>query len=217
MNEPFFLVDKPVGFSSFQIVRTFKNRYRKVGHAGTLDPFASGLLIILTDQATKQFDKMQQMEKEYTGEILLGIETETYDITSIETSSGQTYNINTNILELNRIAQEFVGEIEQIPPRYSALKQNGKKLYQLSRQKLMVNVVARTVSVKSFQITGVDPPILQFKTTVGKGVYVRSLVHDFGARMGCGATLISLRRTRIGAYHVVDAQKMGALLSLRQC
>lgn len=208
-----FLVDKPVGFSSFQIVRLLQKKYSKVGHAGTLDPFASGLLILLTDRATKQFDSIQTREKEYTGEILLGMDTDTYDITSAKKGTRKDVNREMTLSQLNRVASGFVGEVEQMPPRFSALKHHGKKLYQLSRQNQTVKIKPRKVHIKSFCILDFDVPILRFETVVGKGVYIRSLAHDLGQALGCGGTLLSLRRTRIGEYRVAEAKKIGTLLS----
>lgn len=213
MHDQFLLIDKPVGFSSFQIVRMLQKRYKKVGHAGTLDPFASGLLILLVNRATKQFDNIQKKEKEYVGEILLGITTDTYDITGIETEPRRAVNENMGLSGLNLITEQFVGEIEQTPPRFSALKHHGKKLYQLSRKNQKVEIAARKVFVKSFCIVDVDIPILRFKAVVGKGVYIRSLAHDLGNALGCGATLLSLRRMRIGEYGIAEAKKIGVLLA----
>jgi tRNA pseudouridine55 synthase len=211
------LVDKPVGFSSFQIVRILKKRYKKVGHAGTLDPFASGLLIILLNRATKQFDNIQQEDKEYIGSMILGFSTDTYDITGTRARNSKIGSIGMTLDELNHTAQQFVGEIAQTPPRYSALKRDGKKLYQLTRQNQSIDIAPRRVSVKSLEIIDVDLPLVKFRSTVGKGVYLRSLAHDFGNMLGCGATLVSLRRTRIGAYHVAQAEKIGAILTSRSC
>lgn len=212
MHDTVLLVDKPVGFSSFQIVRLLQKKYSKVGHAGTLDPFASGLLILLTNRATKQFDNIQTRDKEYTGEILLGTVTDTYDITGTETETREAVNGDMTLSELNRIASRFVGEIEQTPPRFSALKHHGKKLYQLSRKKQKVEIKPRRVQIRSFRILDFDPPVLRFDTVVGKGAYIRSLAYDLGNAMGCGATLLSLRRTRIGEHNVAQAMKLGVLL-----
>lgn len=205
------LIDKPVGFSSFQIVRTFKKYYKKVGHGGTLDPFASGLLIILIGQATKKFIEIQGQEKEYIGEIILGMVTDTYDISGTLTKTKTSMDIT--LRELNRMAREFTGEIEQMPPRFSAIKQGGKKLYELSRRGFSVQPKMRKVFVKSFCITEFDSPRLKFHTVVGKGVYVRSLTHDFGRRLACGATLMSLRRTKVGKYQITNAKKLGDILT----
>jgi tRNA pseudouridine55 synthase len=208
------LVDKPVGFSSFQIVSILKKNHKKVGHAGTLDPFASGLLIILIGNATKDFISYQQCEKEYVGEILLGMITDTYDIAGRALEQQYTEMKNTLTLgEFNQRARSFIGEIEQTPPRFSALKQGGMKLYELSRKGLAVQPKKRTVIIEKFSITAVDYPILHFHTLVGSGVYIRSLAHSFGRQLGCGATLLSLKRIRIGEYQLQQAKKVGELLS----
>ena len=217
MCNSLLLIDKPVGFSSFQIVRILKKRYKKVGHAGTLDPFASGLLIILLNKATKQFENIQQWDKEYTGEISLGFSTDTYDITGSREKPINIGDVRTTLPALKRIAQGFVGKIEQTPPRFSALKQDGRRLYQLSRQNKQVKMSARAVLIKSFEIDDVDLPLVKFKSTVGKGVYIRSLAHDLGNALGCGATLLSLRRVRIGTYRVSEAMKLGDIMEPTQC
>lgn len=206
------LVDKPVGFSSFQIVRMLQKITRKVGHGGTLDPFASGLLIILFNRATKQFGSILQMEKEYAGEMVLGITTNTYDITGTLKESKMA-DVDVSLSSLNRIARQFTGEIEQVPPSFSALKRQGRKLYELSRQNKPIVMAPRRVSVRSFEIEGIDPPILKFRSVVGKGVYIRSLAHDFGKAAGCGACLMTLRRIRIGTYHVSQACALGVIAS----
>lgn len=215
MRDNLLLIDKPVGFSSFQIVRVLKKFYAKVGHAGTLDPFASGLLIVLVDRATKQFDNLQKWDKEYHGEICLGFTTDTYDITGLRDGTPQQVR-DFGLEDLRHSAESFVGEIQQIPPRFSALKRSGKKLYQLSRTDKKISIAARTVTVKSFEILDFNRPVLRFRSIVGKGVYIRSLAYDLGKALGCGATLVSLRRTRIGTYDVANALKLGQL-SERPC
>ncbi len=217
MHDSLLLIDKPVGFSSFQIVRILKDRYEKVGHAGTLDPFASGLLIILPNRATKQFEDIQRWDKEYTGELSLGYTTDTYDITGKREKESDSSDICMTLTELSHIAQTFVGEIRQTPPRFSALKRNGRRLYEMSRQNKPVEVEPRLVLVKSFEIVGVDLPLVRFKSSVGKGVYIRSLAHDFGNRLHCGATLVSLRRVRIGEYRVSEARKLGDIIKPMKC
>lgn len=204
------LIDKPVGFTSFQIVKIFKRYHKKVGHAGTLDPFASGLLIVLIGSATKDFVSYQNCSKEYTGEMVLGMVTDTYDIAGNiieQRCSEKNYAID----GLNQIARSFTGEIEQVPPRFSAIKQGGVKLYELSRQGVAVQPKKRKVMIVRFLITRVAYPILHFYALVGAGVYVRSLVFEYGKRLGCGATVLSLRRIRIGEYRVEAAQKIGEI------
>ncbi len=205
------LVDKPVGFSSFQMVRLLRKKYDKVGHAGTLDPLASGLLIILLNDATKEFRRFESCDKEYSGEIMLGIATDTYDITG-RVIARSNRNARPSTEDLQKAADSFVGEIDQRPPGFSALKIHGKRCYALSRQGKQICPAPRRVLVKELAITGSSEDTVRFRTIVGKGVYVRSLANDFGERLGCGATLISLRRMRIGAYHVKDAECLGMLL-----
>ena len=213
----FLLVDKPVGFSSFQVVRILQKSGKKVGHAGTLDPFASGLLILLFDRATKQFDSIQKLDKEYTGEILLGITTDTYDITGSLEVSAITSKTDLELNTLNRLARQFVGVVQQTPPRFSALKRGGRRLYELSRKNEFISVNPRRVFIKSFDIELADPPLLTFRAVVGKGVYIRSLVHDFGKAIGPGACLLTLRRTRIGEHDVSQACSLGTILQEMSC
>ncbi|OPX18624.1 tRNA pseudouridine(55) synthase TruB [candidate division WOR-3 bacterium 4484_100] len=209
MEQSILLVDKPVGFSSFQIVEILKKRYKKVGHTGTLDPSASGLLIILINQATKRFEEFQKYEKEYEGEFILGMTSETYDIASPPLIKVENNKIG--IEQLKKVSQEFVGEIQQIPPRFSALKYQGERLYKLVQKNVDITPAPRQVLVKSFEIIDGTNPIFRFQTVVGKGVYIRSLINDLGIRLGCGATLLSLRRLRIGDYHITQAKKIGEL------
>jgi tRNA pseudouridine55 synthase len=204
------LIDKPVGFSSFQIVRIFKKNHKKVGHAGTLDPFASGLLIILIGNATKDFLSYQQCEKEYVGEILLGTVTDTYDIAGKVIKQQHTEIKGAWTMgELNKNTRFFIGEIEQTPPVFSALKQSGMKLYELGRQGVAVKPKKRMVIIKQFSITAIDYPVVHFHTLVGSGVYIRSLADSYGRRLGCGAALLSLRRIRIGEHLIQHAKKVG--------
>ena len=211
MRDDILLIDKPVGFSSFQIVRILKKRYKKVGHAGTLDPFASGLLIILIGRATKQFTAIQTRNKEYNGEMILGRSTDTYDVSG--TWGRESCRVEDFTLDmLNETGTRFTGEIEQIPPSFSALKVGGKKMYELSRKGTKVSARRRRVFVQSFTLTAINEHMVRFNAVVGKGVYIRSLAHDFGISLHCGATLVSLRRMRIGEYDVSQAKKIGELL-----
>jgi len=210
MHDKIVLVDKPVGFSSFQIVRMFQKFFKKVGHAGTLDPFASGLLIILIGRATKRFDEFQSCEKEYEGEILLGAVNNTYDISGRPIKYIQKVDFSSSD-ELRKTAEEFEGEVYQTPPPYSALKIKGRKMYELSRKGIEVRPKKRKVFIKKFSIIDYEDPRVKFNTVVGKGVYIRTLAFDFGERLGCGAFLLSLRRIRIGDFKVTDAVKVGDL------
>lgn len=210
-NSLVLLVDKPVGFSSYQIVRLLQSRYRKIGHAGTLDPCASGLLIMLTDQDTKRFQEYEGYEKEYCGEILLGMRTDTYDISGQFRISNSVHD-RPSSAEINKVAHEFTGTIEQKPPRFSALKHRGRKFYELSRQGINVEPERRPVTIQSFVVTLYRYPLITFKAVVEKGVYIRSIAFDFGEHVGTGATLLSLRRQRIGNNSVIDSYSLGQLL-----
>ncbi len=212
-----FLVDKPVGFSSFQIVRLLQKRYRKIGHAGTLDPFASGLLVMLPNRCTKECESIHKMEKEYTGEIVLGLSTDTYDITGRAVSRTDRSWAALDLEGYKRLARRFVGEIDQTPPPFSALKRSGRRLYELSRKREPVRIAPRPVVIRSFDIERVDLPLLHFRAIVGKGVYIRSLAHDLGEAAGCGACLLSLRRIRIGSYDVSDALTLADILNGAPC
>jgi len=208
------LIDKPTGFSSFQVVRILKKWYEKVGHAGSLDPFASGLLVILTGNQTKKFIDLQAYDKEYVGEIMLGISTNTYDISGevikkSEKLPQEAFSLN----NFNELAEQYVGEIEQRPPSFSAVKQAGRKLYELARKGIECTPSWRRVLVKSFSFNAFQMPILKFTAVVGKGVYIRSLANDFGTLLGCGAVLVSLRRLRIGEYSITEAKNFGDLLN----
>ena len=205
------LVDKPVGFSSFQIVRLLQGRYRKVGHGGTLDPFASGLLIVLTDQDTKKFREYEGCKKEYSGEIMLGMETDTYDISG-QMVTGDHQKRKPTPGEVEKYAQDFIGTIQQKPPRFSALKIHGKPFYQLSRMGVDAEPDVRTVTIHDLSVRHYEYPLVAFHAIVGKGVYMRSIAHDLGERLGIGGTMMSLRRQRIGEDSVEHARTLGSLV-----
>jgi tRNA pseudouridine55 synthase len=188
-----------------------QGRYRKVGHGGTLDPFASGLLIVLTDRDTKKFRDYEGCKKEYSGEIMLGMETDTYDISGQAVPGDHDMRMPT-YEELQRLAEGFVGTIQQRPPRYSALKHHGKPFYQLVRKGVYVEPDMRTVTVYDFSVRHYKYPLVVFRAVVGKGVYMRSIAHDLGARLGIGGTMMALRRQRIGDDSVKDAHTLGDLI-----
>ncbi len=206
------LIDKPLGWSSFQAVNKLKWAIRrkfdlkkiKIGHAGTLDPLATGLLLICTGKFTKRINELQGQEKEYTGTITLGATTPSYDL---ETEIDKTFSID-HISEalVQKKVQEFIGEIEQAPPIFSALKKDGKRLYEYAREGKQVEIKKRRVTVSEFEITEIVMPMLKFKISCSKGTYIRSLAHDLGIALGSGAHLSELRRTKIGDYHVDKAQ-----------
>lgn len=205
------LIDKPLGWSSFQAVNKLKWAIRKkfdikkikIGHAGTLDPLASGLLLVCTGKFTKKINELQGLEKEYVGTITVGGTTPSYDL---ETQIDETFPTDhiTHDLVLEATSK-LVGEIEQRPPAFSALKKDGKRLYEYAREGKTVEVKKRTVTVSSFDITRIALPAIQFRIVCSKGTYIRSLAHDLGVLLRSGAHLSELRRTKIGSYHVNNA------------
>ncbi|MEQ8420474.1 MAG: tRNA pseudouridine(55) synthase TruB [Arenibacter algicola] len=217
------LIDKPLGWSSFQAVNSLKWKIRKkfqlkkikIGHAGTLDPLATGLLLICTGKATKTINELQGQEKEYTGTITLGGTTPSYDL---ETEINENFPIDhiTNELIHNTTAQ-FIGDIEQIPPVFSALKKDGKRLYEYAREGKEVEIKKREVTITEFEITSIELPMVHFRVVCSKGTYIRSLAHDFGKALQSGAHLSSLKRTKIGDYNVnkaITPEEFGKLLQI---
>ncbi|MGC4103954.1 tRNA pseudouridine(55) synthase TruB [Ferruginibacter sp.] len=199
------LIDKPVHWTSFDAVRKLRGllQIKKIGHAGTLDPLATGLLIICTGKFTKKITEYMAAEKEYTGSITLGAVTPTYDL---ESTPEQQKEIPLLTEEMLRKATEpFIGETDQFPPVYSAIKKDGVALYQLARRGVDVELEARKITISSFELTEIALPVVYFKVVCSTGTYIRSLANDFGAALGCGGYLSSLRRTRIGDFNVEDA------------
>ena len=211
MNENTFeegrllLIDKPLDWTSFDIVRKIRNliKIKKVGHAGTLDPLASGLLIVCTGKFTKKINEYMAQEKEYTGTFTLGAVTPTYDLESGPEKSKPVDRITTEFLQ--ETAQKFTGEILQTPPIHSAIKQKGKPVYLMARKGLDVVLEPRRITIKEFEITSVEMPVVSFRVVCPTGTYIRSLANDFGAALGCGGYLSRLRRTRIGNFRIEDA------------
>lgn len=199
------LIDKPLNWTSFDAVRKIRNliRIKKVGHAGTLDPLASGLLIICTGKFTKRINEYMAKEKEYTGHFTLGAITPTYDLESEPENFKPIEGISEATVHAATAA--FTGEILQVPPAHSAIKLNGQRVYELARQGKEVKLEPRKISIHEFSITGIEWPLVHFKVVCSTGTYIRSLANDFGAALGCGAYLSSLRRTRIGDCNVSDA------------
>lgn len=213
------LFDKPLDWTSFQLVnkvrwlirKNFKIKKIKVGHAGTLDPLASGLLIICTGKATKTIDLIQGQEKEYTGSITLGATTPSYDL---ETEVDATYPTDHLSEEKIREATNaFLGDIQQYPPVFSALKKDGKRLYEYARSGEDVKISARNVQISEFEITGIEMPKVHFRVVCSKGTYIRSLAHDFGKELGTGGHLSALRRTRIGEHSVKEAHDLDSFIN----
>jgi tRNA pseudouridine55 synthase len=199
------LIDKPLRWTSFDVVRKIRNliRVKKVGHAGTLDPLATGLLIVCTGKFTKRINEFMSQEKEYTGSFTLGATTPTYDL---EAEPGDFHSIE-NITEemIHAATRQFTGDILQTPPAHSAIKQDGKRVYELARQGKEVKLDPRPVTIREFEITAIDMPLVFFRVTCSTGTYIRSLANDFGRALGCGAYLSSLCRTRIGSFELKDA------------
>ena len=202
------LIDKPLYWTSFDAVRKVRNlvRIKKVGHAGTLDPLASGLLIICTGKFTKKINEYMAREKEYTGTITLGAKTPTFDLESEPEDFKPFDNISQE--DLTSTAKKFTGDIAQIPPAHSAIKQGGKRVYELARKGVEVKMEPRQVTIKEFEILKAELPVVHFRVVCSTGTYIRSLANDFGAELGCGGYLSSLRRTRIGEFLVDDAMTM---------
>lgn len=208
------LIDKPIEWSSFQVVnklrwhikKSFNLKKIKVGHAGTLDPLATGLLLICTGKMTKEIETFQAQKKVYTGTLKLGSTTPSFDLETEINKQFPTDHINENILHTT--SKKFLGEIEQYPPIYSAIKKNGKRLYEYARKGEKVEIKARKVHIQSFNITGFKNQDVDFEIHCSKGTYIRSLVNDFGKALNSGAHLLSLRRTKIGAFSVDNALKI---------
>lgn len=210
-NGQILLFDKPLTWTSFQLVNKVRWLIRKscgikkikVGHAGTLDPLASGLLIICTGKFTKKIESLQGQEKEYTGTFTLGATTPSYDL---ETEIDQKFS-TTHLTEklLHQTTQEFIGEIDQFPPVFSALKKEGKRLYEYARKGEAVAISSRKITISDFLLTRIELPEIDFKVNCSKGTYIRSLAHDFGKAVNSGAHLSGLRRTRIGDFDVKNA------------
>ena len=200
------LVNKPIEWTSFDAVRKIRNlvRIKKVGHAGTLDPLATGLLIICTGKFTKKINEYMAQEKEYTGTFTLGATTPTYDLESDPRDFKEVTSITEK--EIYAATQQFTGEIMQVPPAHSAIKIDGKRVYELARQGKEVKIEPRKITIKEFQITKIEMPVVFFKVVCSTGTYIRSLANDFGAALGCGAYLSSLCRTRIGEHQLDHAK-----------
>jgi len=202
------LIDKPLHWTSFDIVRKMRNliQIKKIGHAGTLDPLATGLLIVCTGKLTKKINEYMAQEKEYTGHITLGAVTPTYDLESMPEQMKEYTFLTPELIHAATVP--FTGSIDQFPPIYSAIKKEGVALYELARRGVEVELAARKINIYHFEITHISLPVLSFKVVCSTGTYIRSLANDFGAALGCGGYLSSLRRTRIGEFEVSEALSM---------
>jgi len=199
------LINKPLRWTSFDAVKKIRNlvRTKKVGHAGTLDPLATGLLIICTGKFTKKINEYMAQEKEYSGTFTVGATTPTYDLESEPGDFKSTENIKEEDIRL--ATKYFIGEIMQIPPAHSAIKVGGKRLYESAREGKDVKPEARKITIKEFEIIHIELPTVHFKVVCTTGTYIRSLAYDFGKALGCGAYLSGLCRTRIGAFTLNEA------------
>ena len=199
------LIDKPFGWTSFHVVHKIRKAVgvKKVGHAGTLDPMATGLLIICTGKKTKEITKYQDLEKTYTGIITLGKTTPSMDLETEVTEEKSWENITEE--KILKAKEEFTGQIDQIPPMYSAVKYKGKSLYKFARKGKTVNRESRKVFISKFNITKINLPDIYFEISCSKGTYIRVIANDLGINLGCGAVLSSLRRIKIGNYNIENA------------
>lgn len=202
------LINKPLEWTSFDVVRKIRNliKIKKVGHAGTLDPLATGLLILCTGRFTKKINEYMAQEKEYTGTFTLGATTPTYDLESEPRNFKDTNNISRE--QLIAATKQFSGEIMQVPPAHSAIKIDGKRVYELAREGKEVVIEPRKIVISQFDIEKIEMPFVHFRVVCSTGTYIRSLAHDFGVALGCGAYLSSLCRTRIGEHKLEDAKSM---------
>ena len=209
------LVDKPKGWTSFDVVAKSRGilRVKKVGHTGTLDPMATGLLVLCFGRATKLVEMLQATEKEYVGELLLGATTPTDDAESEIAETFPTEHITAD--SIRDAAAAFVGDSLQMPPMFSARKVAGQRMYKLARRGETVEVAPRAITVRAFDITSIDIPRVRFRIVCTKGTYIRSLARDLGRALGSGAHLTELRRTRSGDLHVDDAVTMEELQAMR--
>ncbi|MEI6021164.1 MAG: tRNA pseudouridine(55) synthase TruB [Bacteroidota bacterium] len=222
MNHNFYtgellLIDKPYTWSSFQAVNKIKHAIKhhpslvldhikikpKIGHAGTLDPLATGLLIVCTGKKTKTINELMGKEKEYTGTFFLGATTPCFDLEKPIDFTFPTEHITAN--EIEQAAKNFIGIQEQVPPIFSAVFVNGKRAYELARKGEEVELKAREIDIKEFEITGINMPLVDFRIVCSKGTYIRSIARDFGLALGSGAHLTKLCRTRIGDFKLIDA------------
>lgn len=216
------LVDKPKGWTSFDVVQKIRNLLRrkygvkqiKVGHSGTLDPMATGLLLICTGKWTRELHNLQGLDKRYDAEALLGIETDTYDAEGRIVAEKEVPGITAE--GMRALLETFKGEIEQFPPVYSAIKKDGKPLYALARAGQEVKPEARKVTVYDVELIAWNPPVVQWHVHSGSGFYVRSMAHDLGQHFGCGAHLTALRRTTVGGYSVENAYSIEEITRLLQ-
>lgn len=202
------MINKPLHWTSFDVVKKIRGliKIKKIGHAGTLDPLATGLLILCTGKFTKKINEYMGMEKEYQGTITIGATTPTFDLESEPENQKDISHISAaTILQTTK---KFIGNILQIPPQHSAIKKDGKRLYESARQGIKVEVEPRSIIINEFQISKIEGAIIHFKVVCSTGTYIRSLANDFGEALGVGGYLSSLCRTKIGNFNVIAAQSI---------
>jgi tRNA pseudouridine55 synthase len=217
-NGQVLLIDKPLEWTSFQAVNKIRWHIRKrfdikkikVGHAGTLDPLATGLLIICTGKQTKNINEYQGQIKEYTGTFTIGATTPSYDLESEINETFPTDHITDELI--HQTTQQFIGTIQQRPPIFSALKKDGKRLYEIARKGESVDIPTREITISEFEITNINDNQLEFRVVCSKGTYIRSLAHDFGKALNSGAHLSVLRRTKIGDFSVENAESIESFI-----
>jgi tRNA pseudouridine55 synthase len=205
-----FLIDKPEGMTSHDVVQAIRKKFKvsKVGHFGTLDPMATGVLPVAAGQATRIAQFIPNVPKEYEGEIRLGFATNTYDREGVPTAEERPFEGNINIEEA---MHAFTGILDQMPPPFSAKKIGGVPAYKFARKNRSIPLTASQVKIQEFQMLGLDLPRIKFRVVCSPGTYIRSLAHDLGQRLGCGAHLTALRRTRSGEFRIEDATPLGKL------
>jgi tRNA pseudouridine55 synthase len=205
------LIDKPLEWTSFDVVKKIRAllRVRKVGHAGTLDPKATGLLIVCTGRQTKNIERFVGLEKEYIGVLELGVRTRSFD-TETAVYEKREYAYVTDD-QMKNVASEFLGTCEQLPPMYSAVKYGGKPLYRYAREGKVVDRSKREITVSAFDIRAIHKPYADFRIVCSRGTYIRALIDDMGQKLGCGASLVKLRRIRIGDHHLCNALSLDQL------
>ncbi|WPR77083.1 tRNA pseudouridine(55) synthase TruB [Algoriphagus sp. NG3] len=215
MQEPYgevFLINKPLEWTSFDVVKKVRNalKIKKVGHAGTLDPLATGLLIVCAGKMTKQIDTFMGQEKEYTGTFVIGATTDSFDLEQpvIPVSDPSSVTLD----QVKMAVTELTGDILQIPPMHSAIKIDGKRVYESARKGKEVKMNPRPVTVSEFEITSFESPVVEFRIVCSKGTYIRSLARDLGEKLSVGAYMSSLCRTRIGDFKLSEAHELGLLV-----
>jgi tRNA pseudouridine55 synthase len=202
------LINKPLYWTSFDVARKIRHlaKTKKVGHAGTLDPLATGLLILCTGKFTKRINEFMAAEKEYAGAFTAGATTATYDLES-KPENFLDYS-DVTMVQINNATKKFIGEILQTPPVHSAIKKDGKRAYELARQGKEIKLDPRKITIKEFEITAIEMPVISFRVVCSTGTYIRSLANDFGVALGCGAYLSKLCRTRIGQFSLQQSFTM---------